>query len=445
MKEAIGVEFGWSGSELTANFSYLSTAVYIGAAAGSLSGSFLSKYGRRVMNLCLHGLFVLGGLVCAFSNGFAMLLIGRLLAGLGVGLTTVASPMIISEISPLEIRGANGVRHQLFITVGILLGMALGAPFNFESFFIPTNIYMRLMLGLPAAVSLLTLSVILFWKKSDTPNYLVSVGKKAEAQKLLRAIYKKQDIETEYRSLLAVESSPGSKSMGIFSALKDKWYRSAIIVGVVLSIGQQASGINAFVSLSNSIFQSAGITGSNLSLANVVMGVVNCLMTFPAIWIVDSFGRKSLYVMGVGGMTVSLSLVPLAIISPWASCLPTVSVISVVGFIVFFAVSAGPVLWVVLNEIFPPEISGAACGVCAALNWVTGICVVQLVALFEDAKYTNTIFTSFAGASAIVFVFLIFFFKESKGRSNADSPYLEGRPCADSLALNAKGSVDRYV
>ncbi|CEM36622.1 unnamed protein product [Vitrella brassicaformis CCMP3155] len=435
----------------------ITAGVFVGAAVGCLLGGRWMHRGRRRTLMIAHLLFIVGSLLSAASLDFWSLLLSRIIVGVGVGVATVAVPMYISEVTPADKRGAYGVMNQLLITVGIMVAIALGNvqrndPQDWPSpDTIPTReaLWWRFMLGFSAVPSIISLTIFLFVFPFETPHFLVEEGKADQALPILEKMYctsgeadaeaqtaqaKLDDIQRNVEERRASEK----KTVGLFDAFRDPWYRYALLVGWVLSAFQQLSGINAFIAASNHIFEQAGFTGGRATLLSTCMGVMNVILTLVTVKAIDWAGRRKLLVIGTIGQFVATA--PTAVLlligsgAVSAGVMIWLPVASVFGYVVFFAIAYGPVLWVYLNEIYPVEIKGPAVGSASALNWVACIAVVFLTKVLNN----TLIFSIFSCCSLFACVFVFLFVLETSGVSIDESPYLKGRPSDSTAASKAK-------
>ncbi|CEM04164.1 unnamed protein product [Vitrella brassicaformis CCMP3155] len=435
----------------------ITVGVFVGAAVGCLLGGKWMHRGRRRTLMMAHLLFIVGSLLSAASVDFVMLLVSRVIVGVGVGVATVAVPMYISEVTPAEKRGAYGTMNQLLITVGIMVAIVLGNvqrndPQHWPSpDTVPTReaIWWRFMLGFSALPSIVSLSLFLFVFPFETPHFLVEEGKADQALPILERMYctsgetdaeaqtaqaKLDDIQRNVQERRASEK----RTVGLFKAFRDPWYRYVLLVGWVLSAFQQLSGMNAFIAASNHIFEQAGFTGGRATLLSTCMGVMNVILTLVTVKAIDWAGRRKLMLIGTLGQFVATA--PTAVVLLIGSgavsegVMIWLPVASVFGYVVFFAIAYGPVLWVYLNEIYPVEIKGPAVGSASALNWVACIAVVFLTKVLNN----TLIFSISSCCSLFACVFVFVFMLETSGVSIDESPYLKGRPSDSTAASKAK-------
>lgn len=410
----------------------VTSAVLVGAAAGSMTAAKItSALGPRFTLIVAHLLSVVGSIVAIFSNSYSILIVARFIVGLSVGLITVGSPTFISEICPNKTRGSRGVIHQLAITVGILFaiipGLLLSQPPKHpaSTYFVnPNTEYCVLgMIGFPAFLSVVALALYFTSYSFDSPLFLMRKNKTKAARDVLCQTRSSAEVEKwlEEFSVSKDTSTGMNSSVSVGQIFAQKHYLAPFIIGVVLSIGQQLSGINAFVAMSNNIFFDAGLSHDAASKASAAMALANVVMTFPAIFLIDSLGRKPLLIVGTAGQALCLAVVPILSALSYTEYLTKATVFSVVGFIIFFSIAQGPVLWVYLFEMYPPEIKSFCSSFASAFNWLAAISVVYLNGLFSSEKWLIPKMTLFASLCVAILIFLVIYVKETKG--SIRSPY----------------------
>ncbi|SBS80819.1 hexose transporter (HT), partial [Plasmodium ovale curtisi] len=440
IKNFIVIEFQWCKGadrldcdENTIRSSFLLASVFIGAVFGSGFSGYLVQFGRRFSLLVIYVFFVFVSILTSITHHFDTILFARLFSGFGIGLITVSVPMYISEMTHKDKKGAYGVLHQLFITFGIfiavLLGLAMGEgpdgtsnkPLSeFE------KIWWRLMFFFPTLISLLGIFLLVIFFKEETPYFLFEKGKIEESKKILMKIYGTNDVEEPMKAIKeAIEQNESAKnnSLSLLKAMKIPSYRYVILLGCILSGFQQFTGINVLVANSNELYK--GFLGKDLiTILSVIMTAVNFLMTFPAIYIVEKVGRKTLLLGGCIG--VICAYLPTAIANELYKNSYSVKIMSVVGtfvMIISFAVSYGPVLWIYLHEMFPSEIKDSAASLASLVNWVCAIVVVFPSDIIIK-KSPSILFIIFSVMCIISFLFIFFFIKETKGGEIGTSPYI---------------------
>ncbi|ANI40531.1 sugar porter family MFS transporter [Mycolicibacterium vaccae] len=364
-----------------ASLGFAVASALLGAAAGAMTaGRIADKIGRISVMKIAAVLF----LISAFGTGFAhevwTVVLFRIVGGFGVGVASVIAPAYIAETSPPGIRGRLGSLQQLAIVSGIflsfvinwLLQWAAGGPNEPLWFGIDAWRWMFLAMALPALLyGALTFTI------PESPRYLVATHKIPEARRVLSMLLGQKNLEitiTRIRQTLEREDKPSWRDLrkptgGIYAIV---W------VGLGLSIFQQFVGINVIFYYSNVLWQAVGFSADQSAVYTVITSVINVLTTLIAIALIDKIGRKPLLLIGSSGMAVTL--ITMAFIFANATLdadgnpsLPGASgVIALIAanlFVVAFGMSWGPVVWVLLGEMFPNRIRAAALGLAAAGQW----------------------------------------------------------------------------
>ena len=385
-------------------------SLLLGAAVGAASAGPLSdRLGRRNLVIVAAILFTIGAIGAALSPNVAVLVLFRVVLGLAVGTAALVVPLYLSEIAPTEIRGAISSLNQLNIVVGILLAFIVNALLaNAEAW--------RWMLGLAAIPSLVLLIGMFFLP--ETPRWLVSQDRDEDARDVLRRSRNEEETEKEIRDIREVEE----QEEGGLRELTASWVRPALIVAVGLAVFQQIIGINTIIYYAPTTLTNVGYGAAAAIYANLIIGVVNVLMTLVAIWIIDRVGRKPLLLVGLVGMVASLTILGLStlLLSEPSSPTDAVAVITLLclaGFIISFAATWGPTVWVMLPEVLPLRIRGTAMGVAIFLHWIANFLVSQTFPSLLASLGPGPVFLGYAVIGVVAFVFVSAFVTETKGRS----------------------------
>ena len=273
--------------------------VLLGATVGAFTGGrFADRFGRRVTLIVTSIVFIAGAMICASAPSLAILVVGRVVVGLGIGLASTTVPVYISEVSPPEARGWQVSLFQLAITIGIL------AAYLVDYAFAKSGAW-RWMLGLAAVPGAMLGIGMLFLPES--PRWLARYLRPESARAVLVRIRGTQDVESEWREISG--SLSHSEERGTWSDLLHPAVRPALIVGIGLAIFQQVTGINTVIYYAPTIIQSAGLPSASAAiLATAGIGLVNVLMTIVAMWLIDRVGRRPLLLTGIAGMILSLGV-----------------------------------------------------------------------------------------------------------------------------------------
>lgn len=383
------------------------SSILIGAMIGAgASGNLSDRLGRRKLILIAAVIFAGGAIGMALSPSLGVLIFFRIVTGLGVGASSVLVPTYISEISPTEMRGSLSSVFQLAITLGILLAYVVNFSLSgFEAW--------RWMLGL-AAVPAVVLFVGMYLVP-ETPRYLIKNGYMEKAREVLRRSRGHQDVEQEIAEIQEVEQE---ESQFAASELLAAWVRPMLVVGLGLAVLQQLVGINTIIYYAPTIINSTGVGVSASILATVGVGIVNVLFTFVAIWLIDKIGRKKLLLFGLTGMTMATVLLGLGFALPGLSGIVAwVTLGSMFLYIASFAASFGPVLWVMLPELFPLRIRGSAVGVSSLSNWAANFAVALSFPILVAAFSQTPVFWGLGVMCIISMIFVYFVVPETMGRS----------------------------
>ena len=386
-------------------------SLLLGAAAGAASAGPLSdRLGRRNLIIIAAILFTFGAIGAALAPNVGVLVLFRVVLGLAVGTAALVVPLYLSEIAPTEIRGAVSSLNQLNIVVGILLAFIVNALLaNAEAW--------RWMLGLAAVPSLVLLIGMFFLP--ETPRWLVSQDRDSEARDvLLRSGRSEEETERETREIREVEE----QEEGGLRELAASWVRPALVVAIGLAVFQQIIGINTIIYYAPTTLTNVGYGAAAAIYANLIIGAINVLMTLVAIWIIDRVGRKPLLLVGLVGMVVSLTVLGLSTLllsepSSPSDAVAVITLLCLAGFIISFAATWGPTVWVMLPEVLPLRIRGTAMGVAIFLHWIANFVVSQTFPSLLASVGPGPVFLGYAVIGVLAFFFVSAFVTETKGRS----------------------------
>ncbi len=403
---------------------YVSSAL-VGCIAGvSVAGILSDAYGRKKVLILSALFFGISAIGCAFAGGFSSLVIYRLIGGLGIGVASMLSPLYISELSPSHKRGRLVALYQFAITLGILcsyfsnaylLKLSHAAVLSGTTGLIHTIMVSeawRSMLGTSALPAFLFLVLLFFVPES--PRWLTLKAHEPEALRILKKIIPAEQAQKEISDIKAGIA----KETGGFRILFQGGFRIAIIIGVSLAFLTQVSGINAIIYYGPRIMEEAGLKTDAALGGQVIIGIVNVLFTLIAIWKIDNLGRKPLLLAGVIGIISSLlilgSLFYFNVTNTW------LLLTFILLFIACFAFSYGPVIWVLLSEIFPTKIRGKAMSLAIFSLWIGTALVGQLTPyLLKTLKAAGT-FWLFAAMTAPALYLALKIIPETKGKSLED-------------------------
>jgi sugar porter (SP) family MFS transporter len=405
------------------------SAVLVGATFGAAgAGAISDKLGRRRVILAVALTFVIGALGSAASPSLDVLLGGRAIVGVAIGVASMLTPLYLSEIAPKDRRGGIVSLNQFCISLGILVSYLVdyalaGAAGNW-----------RWMLGLGAVPGLILFLGMLGLPES--PRWLAGEGRLDEARLALLRMRNPAEAEAEL-SQLRTDARRGGQLVP-WSVLLSGPARKPLIVGVALAVFQQVTGINTVIYYAPAIFQSAGLSSTSVSiLATAGVGLVNVIMTIVAMRLLDTSGRRALLLWGLGGMIVMLLALAGAFALGTGGWVALITVPSVAAYVGFFAIGLGPVFWLLIAEIFPLAVRGRGMSVAAVANWGSNFIVTLVFPPLVAAAGSAAAFLGFAILSVGAFVFTLQVVPETKGRSLEEiEAQLEGAAGANSLSFD---------
>jgi sugar porter (SP) family MFS transporter len=385
------------------------SGVLVGAATGSLLGGRLADiYGRRRLLLVTAVIFAVGALVCAAATSPAILIVGRIIVGLGIGLASGTVPVYISEVSPADARGWQVSLFQLAITVGIVLAYLVDYAFA------PIRGW-RWMFGVAAVPAAVFAGGI--WFLPESPRWLVKSGRREAALEALARVRGTADVHEELNEIVA--TCAHAEERGQFGDLLMPAVRPALIVGIGLAAFQQITGINTVIYYAPLIIQDAGISSaSGAILATVGIGAINVAMTIVAMWLIDRMGRRPLLLTGIAGMAISLGALGLVFrgAQPGQSS-ATLAVAGMMVYVASFAISLGPMFWLLISEIYPLKIRSSAQGVAAAFNWGANLLVSLTFLTLVQAMGASWTFWLYGICAVLAGLFSYWQVPETKGRT----------------------------
>lgn len=386
------------------------SSVLIGAVIGAATNGVLADiFGRKKIIMATAIIFILGSILCGFAPNVYVLIISRIFVGLAVGIVNFVIPLYLSEIAPKAVRGTLVSLYQWAITAGILFSYAINSAFANSVF---SWRWMLLAGVLPGLVLLIGMSFM-----SDTPRWLISKNKDEEAKKVLKKI--EPDIDTENEIKEIKHTLKLNENLDRKFKFK-KWMIMPFVVGVGIMFAQICTGINTIIYYAPTIFKIAGFdSNSNAIYATTGIGVVNFLMTIVAVFFTDKLGRKPLLYFGLAGVMLSLAALGCAFAyqEVLGAGLKIVAVGSLVTYIICFAMSLGPIGWILVSEVFPLKIRGIAMSICTVANFAFNFFVVGSFPVLIHKIGGAYTFWGFAAVSFLCILFVYFFVPETKGIS----------------------------
>ena len=377
----------------------------IGCIIGaSFTGMISDRIGRKKVLIATALLFIVSAVFSALPRTFIELIAARFVGGIAVGGASVLSPVYIAEISPARIRGRLVSFNQLAIVTGILLSY-------FSNWLLVDtgDNNWRWMFAAEAVPAALFLSVL--FSVPESPRWLIKRGMQDTAAAVLKKIGGAIHARTEMQEI----KTAMQKEKGSIKELLHPGLRLALITGILLAIFQQITGINTVIYYAPKIFMKAGYeSASSALLSSVIVGFTNMICTVIAISYVDRFGRKPLLLFGLAGMGLSFVFAGFAMHQ--GELAAGLILVPIIAYVAFFAMSLGPVVWVLLSEIFPTEIRGTAMSIATMVLWISCFAVAQTFPWLVE-KFAESTFYMFSVICLAAFIFVFYMVRETKGKS----------------------------
>ena len=377
---------------------FLVSSVLIGAVIGAATNGVLADiFGRKKIIMATAVIFIIGSIMCAFAPNVYVLIISRIVV-----------PLYLSEISPKNLRGTLVSIYQWAITSGILFSYFINAAFAQAVYNWRWMLFAGVLPGLILFVGMCLMS--------DTPRWLVSKNRDNEAKAVFKKIEPDVDSDREIQDIKTTLNSEDQDKNFKFK----KWMIMPFVVGVGIMFAQICTGINTIIYYAPTIFKTAGFD-SNLTAiyATTGIGVVNFVMTIVAVFFTDRLGRKPLLYFGLIGVMLSLFALgtSFAFAGVLGSSLKWVAVGSLVTYIICFAMSLGPIGWILVSEVFPLKIRGVAMSICTVSNFAFNFFVVGSFPILLHRIGGAWTFWMFGFVSLLCIIFVYFFVPETKGIS----------------------------
>ncbi len=393
---------------------WAASSALVGCIIGaSFAGVASDRIGRKRMLLLSAVLFTVSAIGSALPRDLTEFSIARIVGGIGVGAASMLSPLYISEIAPARIRGRLVSLNQFAIVFGMLLvyfvnayiaqagdsiggetwNVTYGWRWMFGSETLPAIIFFVLLFGVP-----------------ESPRWLLKQGRREQALGILTSL---GGAEHAQREMTEIEDAIQHEGPSLGLLLKPGM-RVALVIGVALAILQQVTGINVVLYFAPEIFKSAGLDAAHAISQTVIVGIVNLVFTIVAVLVVDRIGRKPLLLAASACMGISLFLLGGAFVlgrlqGPWV-------LLFVLTYVASFAVAMGPVVWVVMAEIFPTRIRGTAMSIATVCLWVACFAVSQSFPWMLE-RFAGKSFFLYAAMCVVAFVFVALIVPETKGKT----------------------------
>ena len=398
------------------------SSMMLGAAIGALFNGWLSfRLGRKYSLMVGAILFVAGSIGSAFAINVEVLLLSRVLLGVAVGIASYTAPLYLSEMASENVRGKMISMYQLMVTLGIVLAFLSDTYFSYSGNW-------RAMLGVLALPAVLLIVLVIFLPNS--PRWLAQKGRHVEAEEVLRML--RDTSEKAREELNEIRESLKLKQGGWSLFKANRNVRRAVFLGILLQVMQQFTGMNVIMYYAPKIFELAGYTNTTEQMwGTVIVGLTNVLATFIAIGLVDRWGRKPTLTLGflvmAVGMGVLGTMMHMGIHSPTAQYF---AVAMLLMFIIGFAMSAGPLIWVLCSEIQPLKGRDFGITCSTATNWIANMIVgATFLTMLNTLGNANT-FWVYAGLNIFFIVLTIWLVPETKHVSleHIERNLMKGRP-----------------
>lgn len=387
-------------------------SVLLGALLGSgVSGRFSDTFGRRKLLIITAIIFLLSTFWSAVAPNLFFLIAARIIVGFAIGIASFVAPLYISEISPPKYRGTLVSLNQLAITLGILISYL-------TDYALAADEKWRLMLAV-GMIPAFGLTIGMFFLP-ESPRWMLLKGNIEKAKRILQYIRRTKDVETEFNEIQKTVRQETLEYKKHWSTLLEKWVRPALIVGFGLAFFQQVTGINTIIYYAPTIFEMAGFKDAPAAiLATMGIGVVNVFFTVIALLLIDKAGRRPLLLVGLSGMLFSLCVLGFAFLHGTENLgvLKWFVLGSMIFYIACFAISLGPIMWLMISEIFPLSIRGLGSSIATSFQWGLNMIVAFSFLSLVEALTPGGTFLLFAAISVLGILFVYYKVPETKGVS----------------------------
>ncbi|WP_420822143.1 sugar porter family MFS transporter [Sphingomonas crusticola] len=422
-----GLKAAFSLSE--AGLGFTVGSLLIGCVIGAfLAGRLADVLGRRNVMMLAATLFLIGALVQGFAHVQPLFVVARMLGGIAVGAASVLSPAYISEVAPANIRGRMTTIQQIMIISGLTaafvvnyyLAASAGASTNVFWGGLEAWRWMYLMQALPAAVFLVALFFI-----PESPRFLVSKGRTEEASHVLTRLFGATEASAKLSEIRASFSADHRPRLSDLLDPVKGGVRPIVWAGLLIAVFQQLVGINVIFYYGATLWQLAGFTEDDSLKINIVSGLVSIAACFVTVGLVDKIGRKPLLLIGSAGMAVTLFTLVYVFHNGTLDAAghlqlsPDLGKIALVAanlYVIFFNVSWGPIMWVMLGEMFPNQLRGSALAVCGFAQWFANYIIAQSFPVMASSLGLAVTYSFYAVSATISFFLVRSFIKETKGK-----------------------------
>ncbi|MCK4609249.1 MAG: sugar porter family MFS transporter, partial [Gammaproteobacteria bacterium] len=360
------------------------------------------RFGRRTMILTVSPIFLIGIILLFISNTFFTLLFARVIIGIGAGITAIAIPSYLSEISPATIRGRSIATFQLFLTLGIL------SSYIIDTIFTPSGNW-RAMFAITIIPALFLFVTMYFLPES--PRWLFSKGKQQQAKNILNRTRLPKEAEKEAKEIMASLNVNQAKWSDVFS----KSLMWPLLLSIFIGVFNQLTAVNGFLQYAPSIFRDAGFSSrvSDMQCA-IALGAINVVGTILGMLVVDKIGRRTLLKLGIGGIVLTYLYLSVG----YMLSLPSVAaLIGLIIFIFCFACGPGVVAWIIVSELFPTKVRSKGLAIVLFFTSLSGWMVTSLFLQIEKQLHLGGAYYLFGTFSILYFIVIAKFLPETKQKS----------------------------
>ena len=392
----------------TVQTEFMVSSVLLGALFGACaSGKVSDIYGRRAILFSAVACFIVGTLASALAINVLMLVVGRTILGLAIGITSFTAPLYISEVAPAAHRGSLVILNTVMVTFGIVI--AYGVDFIFS-----TTAAWRWILGIGIIPAIFMGVGLLFLPKS--PRWLMKKGKTRLAHSILSRIRSTAAVaQHELSEIQQIISKEKSYKKYSTISLYRSHFRPILLIGMALAVIQQVTGINVILYYAPLVMHMIGFKLLwAKTLRTMGLGVTNFLMTIVALCLVDKVGRRFLLLIGLAGMVVSLMIVAIGLSSSFSSTFHWICFVALILFVAFYALSIGCLFWLLISEIYPLEIRGQAMSIAATANWAANFIVTLTFLSLTKLLGVHWTFGLYGGIGLFSLIFCYYFVPETK-------------------------------
>ncbi|EWM15010.1 sugar porter family MFS transporter [Kutzneria sp. 744] len=383
-------------------------------AAGAIIGALLviklaDSLGRRKTIIVAASVFAVGTIGCTFAPTFETLVAFRFIVGIAVGASSATVPTYLAELAPGKVRGMLGSLNQLMIVSGILIAYIVDD-------ILADSANWRAMIA--AAIIPAVILLVGMLRMPESPRWLLKNGRDTEAREVLASTLQGQGVDAEFDEIKEIIRLDGEQAKGTFKDLTAKWARPALVVALILAVGQQFSGVNAVNTYAPIMFSNLGYGASAALLAAVALGVVKVLFTVAEMFVVDKWGRRPL--LQVGGALMAGTLIVLGLCVSLIKDTNVIGPITLVLLILFLAgyeLGWGAVVWVMIGEVFPLRVRGIGTGTASVVLWAATFTITFVFPVMYGNLGLAGAAWIFAAVCIILVLLVTKFVPETKGRT----------------------------